>query len=192
MDRSAMPRDFLFNWLTSPPACDVMFGGCSIRPRTMARVPRRGATVATAALAAALVHAQPAPSFKWGGDAEGGGPYVEADSPDSSRVVGLDVEIAGLIANELGRSAEFVQIAFTSLDQSAARGDFDIALDGIEDTPARRASLAVTMPYYEFREVLTVRAAAAPRFRLLADLRGRRVATLGGTTAYELLLAAER
>jgi polar amino acid transport system substrate-binding protein len=85
-----------------------------------------------------------------------------------------------------------VQIAYSSLDQSAARGDFDVALDGIEDTAARRASLAVTMPYYEFREVLTVRAADAPRFRSLADLRGRRVATLGGTTAYELLLAAER
>src|SRR6202008_3393318 len=121
-----------------------------------------------------------------------GAPYVEADQRDHERVVGLEVEIADLIANGLGKPAEFVQIAFTSLDQSVARGDFDIALDGIEDTPARRASLAVTMPYYEFREVLTVRAADATRFRTLADLRGRRVATLGGTTAYELLLAAER
>ena len=69
---------------------------------------------------------------------------------------------------------------------------FDVAFDGIEDTPARRASLAVTIPYYRFHEVLTVRAAEASRFRSLADLRGRRVATLGGTTAYELLLAAER
>jgi polar amino acid transport system substrate-binding protein len=158
----------------------------------MARVPLRAAIVVTGALAAASVHAQPAPSFKWGADAEGGAPYVEADPRDPKRVVGLDVDIAELIANELGRSAEFVQIAFTSLDQSAARGDFDIALDGIEDTPARRASLAVTMPYYEFREVLTVRAGDQVRFRSLADLRGRRVATLGGTTAYELLLAAER
>ncbi|MEO8466524.1 MAG: ABC transporter substrate-binding protein/permease [Gammaproteobacteria bacterium] len=156
----------------------------------MARVPLRAAIVITAALAAGAVHAQS--SFRWGGDAEGGAPYVEADSQDPTRVVGLDVDIAELIAKELGRPAEFVQIAFTSLDQSAGRGDFDIALDGIEDTPARRASLAVTMPYYEFREVLTVRAADAMRFRSLADLRGRRVATLGGTTAYELLLAAER
>ncbi len=73
-----------------------------------------------------------------------------------------------------GRSAarrEFVQVAFASLDQSAARGDFDIGLSGIEDTPARRAPLAVTIPYYEFREVLTVRAADATRFRTLADLR---------------------
>jgi len=158
----------------------------------MARVPLRAAIVVTLALAAAVVHAQPAAAFKWGGDAEGGAPYVEADPQDPKRVVGLDVDVAELIANELGRPAEFVQIAFTSLDQSAARGDFDIALDGIEDTPARRASLAVTMPYYEFREVLTVRTADAPRFRSLADLRKLRVATLGGTTAYELLLAAER
>ena len=158
----------------------------------MLRVPLRAAIVVTVALAAAAIHAQPAQSFKWGGDAEGGAPYVEADAQDPKRVVGLDVEIAELIAKELGRPAEFVQITFTSLDQSAARGDFDIALDGIEDTPARRASLAVTMPYYEFREVLTVRAADALGFRSLADLRGRRVATLGGTTAYELLLAAER
>ena len=153
--------------------------------------PIRAALVAVI-LATAHAGAQPLPAFRWAGDSEGGAPYVEADARDPARVVGLDVEIAELIANELGRTAQFVQIAFTSLDQSAARGDFDIALDGIEDTPARRASLAVTVPYYQFREVLTVRAADAARFRTLADLRGRRVATLGGTTAYELLLAAER
>ena len=136
--------------------------------------------------------AQQPPVLRWAGDSEGGAPYVEADPQHPQRVQGLDVEIAELIAKELGRPSEFVQIAFTSLDQSASRGDFDIALDGIEDTPARRASLAVTLPYYEFREVLTVRAADATRFRSLADLRGRRVATLGGTTAYELLLAAAR
>ncbi|HEX5048982.1 MAG TPA: ABC transporter permease subunit [Gammaproteobacteria bacterium] len=136
--------------------------------------------------------AQPAAALRWAGDSEGGAPYIEADSQNPERVVGLDVDIAELVASELGRPAQFVQISFASLDQSAARGDFDIAFDGIEDTPARRASLAVTVPYYEFREVLTVRAADVARFRSLADLRGRPVATLGGTTAYELLLGAER
>jgi polar amino acid transport system substrate-binding protein len=130
--------------------------------------------------------------FRWGGDAEGGAPFVEADPRRPDRVVGFDVEIAELIAKALGQTASFVQITFTSLDQSAARGDFDIGLSGIEDTPARRASLAVTVPYYEFREVLTVRAADRNQFKSLGDLRGRRVATLGGTIAYELLLAAER
>jgi len=155
-------------------------------------VPVAVSVVVAISLGPGRVEAQQPPAFRWAGDSEGGAPYVEADPQHPQRVQGLDVEIAELIAKELGRASEFVQIAFTSLDQSAARGDFDIALDGIEDTPARRASLAVTLPYYEFREVLTVRAADAARFRSLADLRGRRVATLGGTTAYELLLAAER
>ena len=37
------------------------------------------------------------------------------------------------------------------------RGDFDIGLSGIEDLPARKARLALTIPYYEFEERLTVR-----------------------------------
>lgn len=132
-----------------------------------------------------------AQTLRWGGDAEGGSPFVEADPSDPSKLAGFDVEIAGMIARELGMAPEFVQITFTSLDQSAHRGDFDIGLSGIEDTPARRAMLGVSVPYYEFKEVLTVRAADAARFGSLDDLRGRRVATLGGTIAYELLLTAE-
>ncbi len=129
--------------------------------------------------------------LRWGGDAEGGAPYVEADASDPTRVVGFDVEIAELIARKTARTPQFVQVEFSSLDPSAKRGDFDIALSGIEDTPARRAALAVSIPYYEFREVLTVREADRDRFVALADLRGHAVATLGGTMAYDLLLAAE-
>lgn len=142
-------------------------------------------------LAAVQVSAQ-APILLWGGDAEGGAPFVEADPRNPAMVVGFDVEVAALIARDLGRSPQFVQIAFTELDQAARRGDFDIGLSGIEDTPARRASVAASLPYYEFHEVLTVRAGDRDRIRSLADLRGRRVGTLGGTIAYETLLEAER
>jgi polar amino acid transport system substrate-binding protein len=133
-----------------------------------------------------------AQTLRWGGDAEGGAPFVEADANDPSRLVGFDVEIAELIARQLGRTALFLQVQFTSLDQSAKRGDFDIGLSGIEDIPARRQSLAASIPYYEFREVLTVRQGDRDRYRSLADLKGRRVATLGGTIAYDILLEAER
>ncbi len=107
-------------------------------------------------------------------------------------MVGFDVEIAALLAQELGRTPRFVQAGFTSLEAAVARGDFDIGLSGLEDTPARRARLAVTIPYYEFREILTVRDADRARFRTLNDLRGRRVATLGSTLAYDVLRDAER
>ncbi len=144
-----------------------------------------------AALAAAAAAEAQAP-LRWGGDAEGGAPYVEADPRNPGRVVGFDVEIAELIARDLGRSAEFVQTTFTELDQSVRRGDFELGLSGIEDTPARRRAVTVSIPYYVFQEVLTVRAADRDRLRTLADLRGRRVGTLAGTIAYDTLLEAER
>src|SRR3954468_1718345 len=128
-----------------------------------------------------------AQELRWGGDAEGGAPFVEADPGDPSRVVGFDVEVAAILARGLGRDPRFVQVGFTSLEASAMRGDFDIGLSGIEDTPARRERLAVTIPYYEFREVLTVRKQDGGRLRTLADLRGRRVATLGATLASDIL-----
>jgi His/Glu/Gln/Arg/opine family amino acid ABC transporter permease subunit len=137
------------------------------------------------------LHAQPVPELRWGGDAEGGAPYVEADASDPSKVVGFDVDVAQLLASGLGRIPRFVQVGFTSIDAEATRGDFDVGLSGIEDSPARRARLALTVPYYEFREILTVRSADTGRYRSLADLRGHRVATLGATLAYDLLVEAQ-
>ena len=142
-------------------------------------------------LASSAVRAQTPAELRWGGDAEGGAPYVEADPNDPSHVVGFDVEVAQLLASGLGRTPRFVQVGFTSIDAAAARGDFDVGLSGIEDSAARRSRLAVTVPYYEFREVLTVRASDANRYRVLSDLRGRRVATLGATLAYDLLADAQ-
>jgi polar amino acid transport system substrate-binding protein len=137
------------------------------------------------------VRGQAPNELRWGGDAEGGSPFVEADPGDPTRVVGFEVEIASLLAEGLGRQARFIQVGFTSLDAAAARGDFDVGLSGIEDSPARQSRLAVTIPYYQFREVLTVRDVDAATFRTLADLRGRRVATLGATLAYDLLVQAQ-
>ena len=131
----------------------------------------------------------PAP-LRWGGDAEGGAPFVEADPADPSRVRGFDVEVAGTIARGLHRQAHFVQVQWSSIDQSIERGDFAIGLSGVEDTPARRARHAVTIPYFEFREVLAVRPEDRGRWTDLAALRGRRVATLGATMAYDILVAA--
>jgi polar amino acid transport system substrate-binding protein len=130
--------------------------------------------------------------FRWGGDAEGGAPYVEADPNDPSKLRGFDVEVAEQIAKGLGRRPEFVQVSFSDIDQSVQRGDFDIGTSGVEDTPARRRRLAATIPYFEFHEVLTVRAEDRGKFSTLAALRGRRLGTLGSTVAYERALAAEK
>jgi polar amino acid transport system substrate-binding protein len=168
------------------------FGDAPAGARLRASAMRYGEARQSLSLASRRQAAAAQPPLRWAGDAEGGAPYVEADPADPSRVVGFDVEIAELIARGLGREPQFTEIAFSSIDQSIARGDAEIGLSGIEDTPAHRAAFAVTVPYYEFREVLSVRSADAARVKTLADLKGRRVGTLGGTMAYEILLNAER
>src|ERR1041384_6151157 len=97
--------------------------------------------IPTLLVALALGAAQlPDTTLLWGGDAEGGAPFVEADPANPSQVRGFDVEIAAEIAHGLGRRSQFVQVAWSSIDQSVERGDFEIGLSGVEDGPARRAA----------------------------------------------------
>jgi len=145
----------------------------------------------TLLLTGAVARAQQA-ELTWAGDPEGGAPFVEADPADPRKVSGFDVEIAELIARGLNRTARFLFVPYASIDQAIERGTADIGLSGMEDTPARRAAMATTIPYYTFREVIAVRDADAGRLHTLADLKDRRVGTLGGTIAYEILLRAQQ
>jgi polar amino acid transport system substrate-binding protein len=93
-----------------------------------------------------------------------------------------------MIGHALHREPVFVQVAWASIEASVERGDFSIGMSGVEDRPQLRERHAVSIPYFEFREVLAVRFADSARYRTLADLSGKRVATLGGTGAYQMLL----
>ncbi len=125
-------------------------------------------------------------TLRWGGDIQGGEPYVFQDASDSSRLVGFEVEIADGVARRLGVRAQFVQNDWQNLIPSLERGDFDVILNGFEVTPAHRARVAFTRPYCAFTEVLVVRKDAVG-VRRLADLVGQRVGTLNGSLAFEIL-----
>src|SRR5438876_1051498 len=128
-------------------------------------------------------------TLRWGGDMQGGEPYVFQDPRDRRRLAGFEVEIAEGLARRLGVRAEFAQSDWQTLIPSLERGDFDVALNGIEVTPARRARVAFTRPYYGFAETLVVRRDEGP-VHGLGDLRGARVGTLEGSLALDLLRAA--
>src|SRR5207247_6048305 len=119
-------------------------------------------------------------TLSWGGDVQGGEPYVFQEPGSPSGLSGFEVEFAGALARRLGLAAEFVQNDWQTLIPSLERGDFDVALNGIEVTPARRARVAFTRPYYAFTETLVVRRAAGS-VRGLGDLRGERVGPRGGS-----------
>src|SRR5574341_776290 len=71
-------------------------------------------------------------TLRWGGDMQGGEPYVFQDPTDASRLLGFEAEIADALARRLGVRAEFVQNDWQNLVPSLERGDFDIILNGVE------------------------------------------------------------
>ncbi len=127
-------------------------------------------------------------TLRWGGDLQGGEPYV-SQRPDGM-LVGFEVELAQAIAKRLGVTEEFVQNDWNTLAPSLERGTFDIILNGYEITRERMGRILFSRPYYVFAERLTVRKGEARFSANLGDLRGCRVGTLGTSLAYDTLVAA--
>ncbi|HVZ88799.1 MAG TPA: ABC transporter substrate-binding protein/permease [Polyangia bacterium] len=122
----------------------------------------------------------------WGADEQGGEPYVYEDPARGGALVGFEVDLADALARALGVRARMIQNDWSTLIPSLERGTFDIALNGIEVTPARAARVSFTRPYYLFAERLVARRGDA-RVRDLPSLRGLRVGTLANTEAWDLL-----
>src|SRR4051794_18304952 len=53
--------------------------------------------------------------LRWGGDIQGGEPYVYDDPDNPGRLVGFEVDIADALARELGVRSEFVQNDWANL-----------------------------------------------------------------------------
>jgi polar amino acid transport system substrate-binding protein len=126
--------------------------------------------------------------LRWGGDLQGGEPYVFEDEAHPGKIQGFEVEIAEALARELGVRAKFTQNDWSNLVPALERGDFDVILNGLEETPDRRARLRLSEPYYTYGETLTIRADS--KYGSLKDLQGKRVGTLNQTVASDILKAS--
>ena len=122
----------------------------------------------------------------WGFDADGGAPYVFHDPKHPSKLIGFEVDIVEAIARELGVKVQNFQNEWDSILLSLQRGDFDIALNGIEITSDREQSVLFTRPYFVYAEQIVVRD-SDNRIHRLDDLHGKKVGTLYNTVAKRML-----
>jgi polar amino acid transport system substrate-binding protein len=121
----------------------------------------------------------------WGGDVQGGEPYVYEDPSQPDHLLGFEVDIMDAVARRLGVRARMVQYSWPTLVPSLERGDFDVIANGLEATAERRERLLLSDPYFVYAETLTVRADSS--VRSVFDLAGKQVATLNQTYAYDIL-----
>lgn len=183
-----------------PPSWLHALGKEPARARGKAFLRRSGAAAAAGAFALTLAGAPAAAAadtlddvrargvLRWGADLQGGEPFVYTDPDDPARETGFEVELAELLARGVGAArAERVQSDWSLLVPALERGDFDVALNGLEVTVRRAERVLFTRPYFVFGARLLARRDDARALDRLEALRGLRVGTLSQSFGFELL-----
>ncbi|MBS0660752.1 MAG: ABC transporter permease subunit [Verrucomicrobia bacterium] len=118
------------------------------------------------------------PSLRVGADRQGGAPYIFVPpGADEKLVKGFEWELVNAVATRLGRPVELVQNEWDSLIPGLLKGDYDVAITGIEITPERKEVVAFSDPYLVTHLTLAVRDNEA-RIQRWADCVGKRVGAL--------------
>ena len=102
--------------------------------------------------------------------------YYDADK----QIVGIDVEVAGLIADKLGLELEVSDMEFDSIIAAVKQGKADIGMAGITITEERKKNVAFSDTYTKATQMIIVQegsAIASPD-----DLKDVKVGVQTGTT----------
>ncbi|MDO5116461.1 MAG: ABC transporter substrate-binding protein/permease [Synergistaceae bacterium] len=133
--------------------------------------------------------AQPAGEEKllrWGGDSEGGFPYMFPSPSDPDKLIGFEVDIVEALAKEMGRKPVYVNNAWDNLIPGLERDLYDIAINGLEVTPEHEAEVNFSIPYYKTYLQLAVRKDDSS-IEGLQDLKGKIAGTLKESYAQMVL-----
>ena len=157
-----------------------------VGPQGMAAV---RAFVVAFVLGSGLAHARP---LRWAVDATGGAPYAFDSVRQPGHIVGFEVDLVEAVARHVGErlgeavGVEVVRGDYARLVGYVARGDADLAMNGLEERSVSPSGQRLSHAYFVANEVWTLRTDGTPVPRR-GEMRGRRIGTLPATFAEELL-----
>ena len=138
----------------------LCFTGCSTKGKTLAEVKEAGKLVIATS-----------PDFP---------PF---ENLEGDEIVGIEVELMGIIAEKLGIECEFAQINFDAVLTGVQSGKYDCGMSGISVTPKREENTLFTKPYCRAAQCIVVKSDSAIATK--ADLEGKKISVQTGTTAAE-------
>jgi glutamate transport system substrate-binding protein len=118
-------------------------------------------------------------------------PLIGYREPDNGRITGFDAEIARYIAAELTGSPaniRFVEAVTRNREKFLREGVVDIVLATYSITPQRERAVDFTRPYYYANQDVLLRAGET-KVTKVADLAGKSVCTVSGSTSYDRIRA---
>ncbi|MBO4903655.1 MAG: basic amino acid ABC transporter substrate-binding protein [Lachnospiraceae bacterium] len=104
-------------------------------------------------------------------------PYESVDGTD---IIGIDPEIAKLIADDLGLELVIEDMAFDSIIAAVQSGKADIAMAGLTVTEDRKQNINFSVPYTEAAQVIVVKTDST--ITGPDDLKGKTIGVQIGTT----------
>ncbi|GAA1159030.1 basic amino acid ABC transporter substrate-binding protein [Kribbella jejuensis] len=109
-------------------------------------------------------------------------PYKPFQYKEGSDVVGFDVDLLNLVADDLGVKQDVVNIEWAQITSGAAfqAKKCDMGMGAMTITPARQAAISITDPYMDATQVLMTKKDSG--IKSLADLRGKKLGAQADTT----------
>ncbi len=108
-------------------------------------------------------------------------PPFENYSIATGEIVGFDVDVAQLIADEIGVTLEMTDIPFDSLIGAAKAGTIDMIAAAMTYNTDRAKELAASLTYITVRQVVIVKSDSVLSITSIDDLSGVDVGCQGGT-----------
>lgn len=90
-------------------------------------------------------------------------------------LVGIDIDIAKVIASELGVQLEIKDLIFSRIFKALESGQIDMAIAGLSPTEARKQVASFSVIYYQAIQCVIIRKENAERIKTIEDLRGKKV-----------------
>lgn len=113
-------------------------------------------------------------------------PFEWISYENGEEYVGVDIEIAKKIAEDLGVDLEIKNMAYEGLIASLAVGDVDIVIAGMAATDDKKVQVDFSDSYFQGGQVLLVLEENKDKYASFADLEGAKIGTQLGSTQQDL------
>ncbi len=116
-------------------------------------------------------------------------PYPPFQFERDGEVIGFDVELMDMVAEELGVEQEIVDTPFETIKTGADlnAGKCDVAAAGITITDERKANLDFSVPYFDATQALLAKKGSG--ITSLDDAKGKKVGSQSATTGEDYVKA---